>query len=104
MYKITNVQTRPNTEVPFWNKDNPALTQEYLEYYRNTYIITGKQIDLSTTISTDGLIMTTTLIWDSEDSVNAWRADPIVREELIDKMKAYLDDTGITIERSGEAI
>jgi hypothetical protein len=104
MYKLTTVQTRPSTNVEFWTRDNPAVTAEYLAYNRDTYILTGKMLNADTTVSEDGLTMTTSLIWASEADSDAWREDLVVREGFLSHMKAYQTSNGITAERSGEAI
>lgn len=104
MHKIISVQTRPNTSVDFWGKDNPALTEEYSNYYRNNYIVTGKVINMSAEVSPNGLVLTTTMIWDSESSINEWRNDPVVQENFTVHMKAYQTANNITVERSEEAI
>lgn len=104
MYKITNVQTRPNLSVEFWTRDNPSLTAEYVEYYRNTYINTGKHIHLETDVSSDGLSLTTVTIWDSEATVISWREDPICQAGFFEPRTAYLEANGITTTRSEEEI
>jgi len=104
MYKITNVQTRPNTGVSFWTKENPALTAEYLEYYKNTHITTGKHIDFSSSVSDNGLSLTTVIIWDSEASADQWRNDPVVIDGFINLMRSYLDANGITVVKTTETI
>jgi hypothetical protein len=104
MYKLTTVQTRPSTSVDFWTRDNPAVTAEYLLYNKDTYIVPGKLLNADTTISEDGLTMTTSLIWASQEDSDAWRTDPVVQEQFVQLMKSYHADNGITVVRTEETI
>ena len=104
MYKITVVQTRPNLSVDFWTKDHPALTAEYLEYYRNTYIITGKHLAFNTDVSVDSLSLTTVMTWDSEASANAWKQDPTCVAGFFELQSAHFEATGISVSRTTEEI
>jgi hypothetical protein len=104
MYKIISIQTRPNTSVAFWTRENTAITAEFGAYYRDTYIVTGKNIHIETEVSADGLNLTVTHIWDSKESVDAWREDAKVQSDFFAPQEAYFEANGITVTRSFEEI
>lgn len=104
MYKLTNVQTRPNTSVAFWTKDHPALTQEYSTYYKDNYIVTGKHLSFDTEVSPDGLVLTTTIIWDTEASAISWKEDPVVITNFFTPQTTYFQESGISITRTEQEI
>jgi len=104
MQKRIITQTRPSVNVEFWTRDNPAVTQEYLTYFKDTYISTGLLVDFTTTISEDNLTMTNTLVWQSAEVADTWRSDLIIQENFINLMEAYIAANGITSVRSKEDI
>lgn len=104
MYKITAVQTRPSTSVQFWGPTTPGVTEEHTQYFRETYVNTGKQLDFSAQVSNDGLQLTTTLIWKDQESLQEWKNDPLIKSRFFDVQEAYLNAHGITITRSAEEI
>ena len=97
MFKVVKIQTRPNTSVPFWQgRIDPALTDEFRNYYYETYVLTGKFISVTAEISADELSLTNTMIWNSDSDWQSMLADPIAQEGLINKSKAHLATHGIT--------
>ena len=104
MHKRIIIQTRPSTNVEFWTKDNPLVTNEYLSYMRDTYVITGKLLDVVTDISEDNLTMTTAVIWQSESDADDWKNDLVVQESFINIMESYHNANGIIATRSREDI
>jgi hypothetical protein len=104
MHRRTIVQTRPSTNVEFWNRDNPVVTQEYLDYFRDTYVLTGALTGVVSTVSEDGLTMTTSLNWTSEAEAENWKNDPVVQQGFISKMESYQAANGIDAVRTKEDI
>mgnify|MGYP000132306783 CR=1 FL=1 len=91
MFKVVKIQTRPNTSVPFWQgRNDPALTDEFRNYFYENYVLTGKFISVNPEVSSDGLELTNTMIWNSEADWQSMLADPVVQEGLIDKAKAHI--------------
>lgn len=81
MFKIVRKQTRPNTNVPFWQGGNdPSVTDEFRNYFYENYVLTGKFISVTPTTSSDGLELTNTSIWNSEEEHDAVKDDLIVQE------------------------
>lgn len=98
MFKIIKKQTRPNTSVPFWQGQNdPAMTDEFRNYFYENYVLTGKFISATPAVSNDGLELTNTAIWNSEADFDAAQADVVVQEGLRDKARAHTTAQGITM-------
>jgi hypothetical protein len=96
MFLVTRTQIRPSTSVAFFGQDNSAISSETLTYIRENYIITGKQINTDRTISTDGLTLTISTTWQSEEAFTEYRNDQFVIDNLIDVSNAYCEANGIT--------
>ena len=91
MFKVVKIQTRPNTSVPFWQgRNDPALTDEFRNYFYETYVLTGKFVSANSETSADTLELKNTMIWSSEADWHALLADPVAQEGLINKSKAHL--------------
>jgi len=102
MFKVIRKQTRPNTSVEFWQGANdPAMTDEFRNYFYETYVLTGKFISATPAVSADGLELTNTLIWNSQADFDACKNDPICQEGLFDKAKSALNGI-ITVDVSSE--
>lgn len=98
MFKVIRKQIRPNTSVEFWQGGrDPAMTDEFRNYFYENYVLTGKFISVTPELSSDGLELTNTAIWNSESDTNEWLADARVQEEQINKAAAYCDANGITV-------
>ena len=99
MFKITRKQTRPNSSVQFWQGQNsPTMTDEFRNYFYESYVLTGKFISATPVISEDGLELTTTTIWNSESDYNESQNDPICIEGMLNKSTAHKEATGISTE------
>jgi hypothetical protein len=97
MFKVVKIQNRPNTSVPFWQgRNDPALTDEFRNYFYETYVLTGKFISASAEVSSAGLTLTNTMIWNSTEEWQEFLADATVQEGLINKAKAHVEAHGIT--------
>jgi hypothetical protein len=104
MHKRTIVQTRPSTNVDFWTKENPLVAEDYLSHFRDTYVLTGNLLDVTNSVSEDGLTMTTQLIWQSDAVAESWKNDPVVQQGFLSKMESYHTANGITTLRTKEDI
>jgi hypothetical protein len=99
MFKVIRKQTRPNTSVPFWQGQNdPAMTDEFRNYFYETYVLTGKFISVTPAVSGDGLELTNTAIWNSEADYDASSNDPICQEGHLNKAEAHHTANGIILE------
>lgn len=97
MFKVIRKQTRPNTNVQFWQGQNdPSMTDEFRNYFYENYVLTGKFISATPAVSSDGLELTNTVIWNAEADFNAAQADAVVQEGNINKADAHCSANGIT--------
>jgi hypothetical protein len=97
MFKVVKIQTRPNTSVPFWQgRNDPALTDEFRNYFYENYVLTGKFVSASAEVGADGLELKNTMIFNSEADWLSFHADSFIQEGLINKSKAHLAANGIT--------
>ena len=74
MYIVTRTHTRPSTDVPFFYPKESA-TDEFKTYFLENYINTGKSIIIDHSHSGDNLTMTSTSLWDSEESFTEFSND-----------------------------
>ena len=96
MFRVIRKQTRPNTSVQFWQGQNdPSMNDEFRNYFYETYVLTGKFISVTPSVSEDGLELTNTTIWNSEADYNEHQADPVCQEGVIGKAEAHLAANGI---------
>lgn len=99
MFKITRKQTRPDTTVQFWNGQNSTnMTDDFRNYFYETYVLTGKFISASPVVSEDGLELTTTSIWNSESDYLESRNDPVCIDGLYGKSAEHKDANSIATE------
>jgi len=103
MFKLIRKQTRPNTNVEFWQGANdPAMTDEFRNYFYETYVLTGKFISATPAVSADGLELTNTLIWNSQADFDECKNDPVCVEGLYAKASLSAANGVITIDVSSE--
>lgn len=96
MFKVIRKQTRPNTNVAFWQGQNdPAMTDEFRNYFYENYVLPGKFISVTPEVGANGLELTNTAIWNSEADYLASQADPVCQEGNINKAEAYQAANGI---------
>ena len=74
MYTIKRKVKRPNTSLEFRNMLHESVTIEVRTHWVTNYKDT-KCMLVDTELSSDGLEMSTTMIWDSKDSWNEYQND-----------------------------
>lgn len=95
MFLVTRTQVRPNTSVEFFGQDNSAIAPETGTYIRETYVITGKQVNVERSVSEDGLTLTIQTMYQSEEVFNEYRNDQFVIDNIINISKTYCEANGI---------
>ena len=96
MFTAINKQIRPNKNVDFWSaKTN--VPGEYLAYYKEKYIDTKKILSMSTSMSDDGLELTTETQWAAEKFLWEFADDPVIVNNIINPSNDYADKNGIII-------
>lgn len=96
MWQIIRKQTRPNATVNFFTMANNTLVStDFKSYWADTYALTDKIIYVGTDISEDQLELTTTMIWDSRESIDQMLTDPICIEQLLNVKDAYLQENNM---------
>jgi hypothetical protein len=99
MFKVIRKQTRPNTNVPFWQGQNdPAMSDDFRNYFYEKYVLTGKFISSTPEVGNNGLELTTTAIWNSEADCDESRNDPVCIAGLHDLWQAHGVATGVVTE------
>ena len=99
MFKETRKQTRPDTNVQFWTvQTDPAVTDEFRNYFYENYVLTGKFISTMSEISNDGLSMTMIAIWNSESDYTDSTNDPAIQAGLRNNANAWWTANNITAE------
>ncbi len=93
MYKIIKKQVRPNTSVPFYS----IADEEFKAWLAETYFKTGKMLPPEITVSEDGLELSTTVIFASEEVAREWKYNPVVAEKLHALQEAYCEANGILL-------
>jgi hypothetical protein len=77
MWQVVRQQSRPNTSVEFYDPANSTtLDRNVLKYVFQNYIVTGKHIDVTKTVSEDGLTQTITVLWESQEAETEFTNDP----------------------------
>jgi hypothetical protein len=67
MWQVVRKQVRPSTSVEFYDPTTSStLDKNILRYFFQHYIMPGKHIDVTKTVSDDGLTQTITVLWESE--------------------------------------
>lgn len=96
MWQVVRTQTRPNTSIDFFLSDQ-HMSAETKQYLYSTYVETGKQLMMIKEMSDDGLTLTVTQIWQSEEYHIECKNDPvsiIIKEEF----DAYIQSNDIIFE------
>jgi hypothetical protein len=80
MLLVTRTQTRPSTDTPFLTIYSPDVAPELRKHFITTYKETGKVLHAAIEESTDGLVSTSTMLWDSAESYNEYRNDQVIND------------------------
>jgi hypothetical protein len=98
--------TRPNTSVPFHPSNSVFYSQSesdwsttpIRQHFVNTYINTGKceAINDSVSLSGDGLVLTYTTVFLSEEAITELYSDPYIQNDLATRIE-YCDTNGIVM-------
>jgi hypothetical protein len=95
MFLVTRQQIRPNTSVEFFGQDQANMTPEAMAHIRETYVITGKQVNVERSVSEDGLTLTIQTIYQSEEAFEEYKNDQVVIDNLFTVSSAYCTANGI---------
>lgn len=105
MYQITAKHTRPSVDVEFYSvlgEDSDNIT--FRRHWNTAYKQTSKLLVLDSQLSSDGLTLTTTMLWESEAAYNEALADPIVSNKW-NLRREYNTANGIVLtDRTTETI
>ena len=105
MYQIIRTFYRPNTNIEFWTEDNPLVSEDFRTYRKETYTDTGKLVSRVHTLSENGLLRTTTAVWESQDAFNSFINDQRIINELEIPGTQYMSENGIElVDRSSTTI
>jgi hypothetical protein len=96
MYQIIRTAARPSIDIEFFKvSDIDDVSNHFMTYWVETYRHTDKLLLLVQEHSDDQLTMTTTFIWDSEETCNDVYADPVVSNYWAIR-DAYNTENGVT--------
>lgn len=93
MFKVIKKQIRPNTSVDFYVPSNPEL----LEWLYTNYFQPGKMLVPESSVSENGLELTTTVLFQSEEIAREWKYNSYVVEHLHTPNEAYCAANGIEL-------
>jgi len=102
MYIITRKVTRPNISLEFRNMLHESIPPEIKTHWVNFYKNTNKCLNVATELSENQLEMSTTMIWDTKESWDAYQADPVFVAGLFTPIHTYQDENGFTRELVSE--
>lgn len=81
MFQVIKVQTRPNTEIPFFH--DIGRSEEYKAYFTTHFKDTGKNISTVRELSEDLLTATSTSVWASQEAFYEFTTDSYCYENFI---------------------
>lgn len=88
MYKVIQKQIRESIDIPFHSAEtSQTISTECKQYFFSNYILTGKNIDHTSSISEDGLSCEVITLWESEEAFNQFKNDPNVAEIIADRQQ-----------------
>lgn len=94
MIRSTHTLVRPDKSILFYDEIEEAST-EYKSYIYNNFIKNKRMIKSEKTLSEDGLTLTTTMLWDNEDSFLDLCTDEFLFNDRIHKVNVYNVTNGI---------
>lgn len=103
MYVLTKKQTRPDTNIEFFDIRNTDLvSKEYRDYWRANYIATNKCLFVQHTMSSNQLEVTSIMMWASKTDYDEFIADQTALDEFLHKYTTYNTTHNITTETVSE--
>lgn len=96
MYIIEFKQTRSNTNVPFYGE---LLDNDFKTYFTDTYVSTGKFINKYAELSQDGLTVTITHVWGSEEDFRIYENDQWIIDNFLVPSIQYRTENNIVQEQ-----
>lgn len=96
MHVVIAQQHRPNKDIDFWMPSKHTSPEIEL-YVKKNYIDTKKMLNSKTTVSDDGLVMTTEIHWADQKYMNDFTADPIIVENILNARSGYAEKNKITM-------
>jgi hypothetical protein len=96
MYITVSKQHRPSKEINFWSSKLNASV-DYSKYVSETYLSTSRLQKSESVLSENGLELTTTVYWASEEDYIAFRSDNRVLTEFLDPFNLYAEQHGIVV-------
>lgn len=103
MIKLTKVYARPTTLVEFFDPKT-IVPPPILRHMKTTYIETGKIVSIDHALSTDNLTLTTTVVFESQTSLDAFVNDETIKTNIFDVRTLYNEANGITETTTTETI
>lgn len=95
MYQVTKKQIRPTNTVDFFNA-TLHINADYLLYFTENYINTGKFILSDNARGDSDLELVSTILWSSKEAWEEFQADTRAQTEFRAVREAYFQENGIT--------
>ena len=87
---------RQDITIPFASFVSAQVSQECADRAHEYYVL-GKLVSRHEEISPDGLTLSITTVWSSEEAKAEFFSDPIIKVGLVDKYAAYNAQNGIGV-------
>jgi hypothetical protein len=95
---VVTKQIRPNTNIPFLDL-RETVSENFKSYFQTNYLDTGKYLGTAdSSISDDGLVLTTSALWESFQDHDQFANDPMIQENMLNAYANYNLAHGITRE------
>lgn len=99
MFVQIKTHTRTSTDTNFFDFQNSDLiTEEYRDYWRTNYIITGKCLFVQNELSEDRLVLTSTMMWNTRQDYDNFITDQYIVSGWLNKFVDYNSANNITFE------
>lgn len=99
MYVNVKKQTRPNVDVKFFDIRNEQLvSKEYRDYWRLNYVMTNKCSFVVHSLSSDQLVLSSTMLWKSKAHYDEFIQDEFSLTEFLYKFRDYNTKNNIITE------
>lgn len=95
MFQVIRNQVRPSTDVEFFLPARCVhISDADKKLFQQKYVLTGKQVAVSNTLSEDKLTLTTTAVWIDEASTEEFITDPELKS-FRDGFEKHMAETGV---------